>query len=203
MDYRAILQRIRQTVDQQAYLPYADSVDPRQRDAMLQIQNALQAADFDADEVRALAHRLHEMGSIDEVMLCSALHVVAASPRVRDYAEAARMVAAQELAAYRLGGPALGVNLASVDRHRGVIAFLLGQNDVALDYFSRAFERQHTAGNLANVMATLLRLGEETEARELLADVCTSFPAALAAALEQMIATDPDLALLRDEEDPS
>lgn len=199
MDYRAILQRIRQTVDQQAYLPYADQVDPQQREAMLRIQRAMQAS-ADADEVRALARRFHDDGAIDTVMLYSALHVIAASPSVRDYAEAARMVAAQELAAYEAGGPALSSNLASVDRHRGVIAFLLGQNDVALDYFSRAFERQHSAGNLANVLATLLRLGEEAEARELLTDVRRSFSAGLAETLDKMIAADPDLALLRSEE---
>jgi tetratricopeptide (TPR) repeat protein len=201
MDHRAILQRIRQSVDQQAYLPYADAVDPRQREAMLHIQQAIQATDFDASEARALAQRYHEAGAIDAVMLYSALHVIAASPQVRDYVEAARLVAQQELAAYELGGPGLAANLASVDRHRGVIAFLVGQNDVALDYFSRAFERQHTAGNLANVLATLVRLGDEAEARELLAAVRTSFPPGLAAALRDMIAADPDLALLRDSED--
>ena len=98
----------------------------------------------------------------------------------------------------RLGGPNLADNLASVDRHRGVLAFLLGQYEVAIDHFTRAFERQRSPGNLANVLATLLRLGDEDEARELLDQVQRAFEDDFVDALSDMIERDPDLALLRD-----
>jgi len=197
MDYAALFDRILTAVDETAYLPLADSVDPAQREAMGQVEAKLREPDFDPEEARDLARGLHQQGRIDEVMLLSALHVIAASPRVKDYVEAARLAAEQEMVSLRLRGPNLQANLASVDRHRGVLAFMMGAYDVALDYFTRAFERQHTPGNLANVMATLLRLGDEQEAAGLLDQVRSSFPAALVSALELMIAEDPDLALLR------
>ena len=86
-----------------------------------------------------------------------------------------------------------------MDRHRGVLAFQKGRFDVALEYFSRAFERQRAAGNLANLLATLLRLGDEVEARGLVGEIRASFPAALVDSLDHFIETDPDLALLRTE----
>jgi tetratricopeptide (TPR) repeat protein len=196
----ALFDRILGAVEQSAYLPFADVVPMEQRAAMGQIQSCLQAGD--GAGAQALVERLFAGGQIDQVMRCSALHVVAASPLVNDMGLAARMVAEQEMAALELGGPRMSANLASVERHRGVLAFLKGQYEVALDYFSRAFERQHAPGNLANVMATLLRLGEETEAAELLAQVRRAFPAELVTALNDMIQQDPDLATLRDEEDP-
>lgn len=198
MNHQALLDRILKAVDQQAYLPLADVVDPAQRDAMRAIEGALREESFEVEGVRALARGLHESGRIDEVLLYSALHVIAASPRVREWDVAARMAAEQEMAALRLGGPHLDANLASVDRHRGVLAFLMGNAEVALEYFSRAFERQRSAGNLANILAALLKLGEDEEARELHEQVRGSLPAALVAALDHLIAVDPDLALLRD-----
>jgi hypothetical protein len=200
VDYRAILDRIRQSVDQDAYLPLADAVPPARRAAMAEVQRALQAGDPALARSRAL--ELHARGDIDAVLLHSALHVIAASPHVRDYEEAARQVALQELAAWKLGGDSLPLHLASVDRHRGVLAFVHRHHEVALDYFSRAFEREHSAGNLANVLATLLRLGEEDEAQALMRSVRQSFPAPLRDALDQMIQQDPDLALLRPPESP-
>jgi hypothetical protein len=68
---------------------------------------------------------------------------------------------------------------------------------VALDYFSRAFERQHTAGNLSNVLASLLRLGDTEEAHDLLKQVRSSLAPDLIADLNHLIEHDPDLALLR------
>ncbi len=197
MDHRKLFERILSSVDTEAYLPLADAVDPSQRAAMEQIQHALQAIDLDADHARSLVHQLHASGKIDAVMQHSALHVIAAHPRVKDYAGAARHVAEQEFAALELGGPKLDDNLASVDRHRGVLAFLMGRYEVALDYFSRAFERQRSAGNLANVLATLIRLGDEAEASDLLDQVRGSFPERLVDQIDDMIEKDPDLALLR------
>lgn len=200
MNYDALFDRILHVVDQEAYLPLADVVEPRQQQAMSEIEQAMRKPGWDPSDVRGLIERLHRHGRIDEVMKLSALHVVAASPKVRDYAEAARLVAQQEMAAMTLGGPHLGHNLASVERHRGVLAFMMQRYDVALDYFSRAFERQHTAGNLSNVLATLLRLGDVEDARDLYRQVGSSLPKALVADLEHIISSDPDLALLRTSE---
>jgi tetratricopeptide (TPR) repeat protein len=198
MDYGALFDRILAAVDHDAYLPLADAVEPRQRAAMQEIEAALRDPDREVSAARALARRLHAEGRIDDVMLYSALHVIAASPRAQDLDTAAALVAQQELAALRLGGPNLQGNLASVDRHRGVLAFLIGEYPVAIDYFTRAFERQRSAGNLANVMATLLRLGDEDDARQLLEQVRSNLPRELTTSLDEMIAADPDLALLRD-----
>jgi tetratricopeptide (TPR) repeat protein len=118
---------------------------------------------------------------------------------VKDYGEAARLIAEKEVLALRMGGPELGGRLASVERHRGALSFLLGNYEQALDYFSRAFERQRSAGNLANVLNALIRLGDRDEAVELLAQVRGGLPAPLVRDLEQMILTDPDLATLRRE----
>lgn len=199
MDYAALIDRIMCEVDAEAYLPYADAVDPAQQQAMSEIEQALSLQDFDPDRVRSLVHSLHAGGRIDKVHKLSALHVIAASPKVADYDEAARLVAGQEQAAIELGGPRLQANLASVERHRGVLAFVQERYEVALDYFSRAFERQRSAGNLSNVLATLLRLGDLTEARDLLTQVRGALPQPLVRDLERIIVADPDLALLRTE----
>ena len=49
----------------------------------------------------------------------------------------------------------------------------------------------------AAILATLLRVGEEREALELLARIRTGFPKGIVADLDAMITADPDLALLR------
>ena len=202
MDYAALIDRILCEVDADAYLAYADAVDPAQQQAMSEIEQALSQSSFDPSQVRSLVHSLHASGRIDKVHKLSALHVIAASPGVADYDEAASLAAAQEQAAIELGGPRLQANLASAERHRGVLAFVQERYEIALDYFSRAFERQHTAGNLSNVLATLLRLGDITEARDLLSQVRTNLPQPLVTDLERIIAADPDLALLRTEVSP-
>ena len=201
MDYNALFERILGQVDQAAYLPLADVVDPAQQAAMVKIEGQLRDPQIPAQATEALIRRFHQDGQIDRVHMLSALHVLAASPKVGDFDLAARHVAEQEMAALSLGGPRLTDNLASVDRHRGVLAFLQGQFAVALDYFSRAFERQHSAGNLSNVLAALIRLGDVDEAQALLKQVRGAFDGALVADLNKMIAQDPDLAMLREEED--
>ena len=129
----------------------------------------------------------------------SALHVVACHPAVGEWEEAARLAGEQELAALELGGPRLEVNLASVDRHRGVLAFLRGHYDMALDHFARALERHRSPENFTNVLATLIRLGEEREALALLNQARRSFPSDFVAVVERSVANDPDLALIRTE----
>jgi tetratricopeptide (TPR) repeat protein len=202
MDYRALLDRIYQSVDSQAYFTPTYSVPPEQRLALQEVAEALRAPDFDADAVRALARRLHARGRLDRVRLLSALHVIEAHPRVANWAEAARLAGEQELAALDLGGPDLQHNLAAVERHRGVLAFLRNQYEVALDYFSRALERERSAENLQNVLCSLLRLGEEDDARNLLAMIRRSYPDAIVHQLNQSIRRDPDLALLREDDTP-
>ncbi len=200
MNYHALLDRILSQVDADAYLVDEENVvDPDQAPALREIKVALGQSPMDTHAVIALAHALHNEGRIDKVNLLSALHVIHASPHISDYNKAARLVAEQEQAALELGGPRLQSNLASVERHRGVLAFVQERYDVALDYFSRAFERQHTAGNLANVLATLIRIGDLSEARDLSNQVCRTLHPDLVTRLQQMIATDPDLALLRAE----
>jgi tetratricopeptide (TPR) repeat protein len=198
MNYEALLARILDTVDAEAYQTPSHHVNVEQRTPMRMVEQAIQAADFSADHVRALIDRLFDSGQIDAVHRFSALHVVACHPRVSDWEEAARLAGAQEHAALKLGGPSLQNNLASVDRHRGVLAFMQGHFEVALDYFSRALERQRSAENIGNILATLLRLADEPEARDLLRRVRSGFPKRLVDDVETLIATDPDLALLHD-----
>ncbi len=200
MDYQAILDRILHTVDRDAYLTPSSHVDPDQREALALVERAMQSRDFDPERVSALVERLYESGRIDKVMRLSALHVIAAHPAVGDYAEAARLAGEQELAALELGGPNLHANLASADRHRGVVAFLRGHTVIALDYFSRALERERTAENLGNVLCALIRLGEIEDAANLVRQIRDAYPTRVVGELMDRIHKDPDLALLREEE---
>lgn len=197
MNYDQLFERILRRVDDDAYLAGTESVDPVHHAAIQEIESARRDPTIPKSSVQTLIHALHHQGRIDRVMLYSALHVLAASPPSADYEEAARLTASQEMAALNLGGPQLQGNLASVERHRGVLAFLGGHYDVALDYFSRAFERQHNAMNLSNVLSTLIRLGDVSEAADLLRQIRTSFPVRLTKELDHLIRTDTDLALLR------
>lgn len=200
MDYEAIFLRIRQSVDERAYFTPSQQVDASQRDAMAELERFIRSEDFEPQVARAMAQRMFDQQRIDRVMLLSALHVIACHPKVGDWELAARLAGEQELAALDLGGPRLHDNLASVDRHRGVLAYLRGHYEAALDYFSRALERQRTAENLGNILCTLLRLGEEDEAWDLLQRIRSSFPRPLVEELDRAIENDPDLALLRTED---
>jgi DNA-binding phage protein len=197
MNYQALLARILQQVDEQAYLTPSSHLPEAHRVAMAEVASMLQEPAFDPSEVRAVVRRMYKDGRIDRVLMLSALHVVAASPRVQDWAEAARLIGEQEFAALEQGGPNLEANLASVDRHRGVLAFLRSHYDIALDYFTRALERQRTAENFGNVLCTLCRLGESDQASALLAQIRDTLPTELVSDLDTMIARDPDLAVLR------
>jgi tetratricopeptide (TPR) repeat protein len=199
MNYQSLLDRILATVDDQAYLSSTSHVDDRNRAGMQQVEAAIQDKAVSAESARALCHRLYRDGKIDQVSLLSGLHAIAASPTVMDYAEAARLAGEQELAALDLGGPNLNANLACVDRHRGVLAYVRGHYDVALDYFTRSFERQRNAMNLQNVLCTLLRIGEHSEALDLMNQVRRAFPDDMVHKLDTFIASDPDLAVLRTE----
>ncbi len=202
MNYEELVHRILHRVDEQAYHAEHEDLDDEQLGPINQALRALRDPSQGPDVARALTQRFSSTGQIDAVNALSLLHVIAASPQVANYEEASRLVAQQEHAALAQGGPRLSKNLASVERHRGVLAFKLGRFDVALDYFSRAFERQHIPGNLANVLCTLIRLGDVDDARDLRDQVLGAFPPDFTRELVRMIQRDPDLALLRKEDSP-
>lgn len=199
MNYQALIDRITQAVDERAYFTPAAHVDPAQRSVLQELERRMGRPDFDAETARAWLRGEHAAGRLDRVHWLSAQHVVACHPAVADWQEAARLCGEQELAALDLGGPNLEANLAAVERHRGVLAFLRRHYDVSLDYFARALERQRSAENFTNVLAALLRLGEHDEAQALLRQARGSFPANLVADIDRNVSTDPDLALLRPE----
>ncbi len=197
MDYRRILDRIRSTVRQGSYLVPAASVPESQRAVLEDVARDIADPESDPELLRRRIHQLHAAGRIDRAMLLSALGVLAASPSVRDYAEAARLAGQQELTALEEDGPHRAAYLASADRHRGVLAYLLGAYEVALDWFARALERERTAENVGNVLSAMIRLGELDEARQLVDRVQEHFPAEVATQLTARIEEDEDLARLR------
>ena len=198
MDYQTLLDRILDAVERKAYFtPTSHRKASKGERALPGLARMLATTGFDPDEVRAYIHAEFDAGNINRVLMLSGLHLVACHPSVAEWEEAARLAGEQELAALELGGPDLDQNLASVDRHRGVLAFLRGHYDVALDYFARAFERERSAENFTNILATMLRLGEEDEANDLLRDVEQAFPVPLIREIRANIENDPDLALLR------
>lgn len=199
MDYRSVLERIIEQVDAVAYLTPSAQVDPRHRQVLTEVGAMIQDPTLHPDAIREHIERQYRGGRLDRVHYLSAKHVLAASPRVQDWGEAARLAGEQELAALDLGGPYQQTNLAAVDRHRGVVAYLRGHYDNALDHFSRALERQRSAENLGNVLCALVRLGELPEARSLFAQIQATLPQALVTELIERVHQDPDLALLRPE----
>lgn len=198
-DYRFLLDRILRAVDQEAYLAPISRLRPEEREALRPFQDALASGTFDVEVLRAQVRALGDQGRIDRVKMFSALQMIACHPRVADWAEAARLTGEQELAALELGGPELDANLASVDRHRGVLAFLRGHYAVALDYFARTIERERTAENLGNVLCAMVRLGETQDAVLLFHQISASYPDLVVRGLVERIRQDPDLVVLRTE----
>jgi tetratricopeptide (TPR) repeat protein len=201
MDYNAILERILNTVDREAYR--FTSVHLPQPDAAAQkaVHDALANPSIPVKSVRLLVDEMAAKGEIDPVARLSLLFVIAAHPRIKDYAEAGRLLGEREIAVWSLVDARDDVDLerllAAVDRHRGGLAFLMGRYAHALDHFARALERERAFNNLQNVLATLLRLGEEDDARSLLGQIRQSYPAPVVEHLDLVIQQDPDLALLR------
>lgn len=199
MDLDALFARIYQAVDEVAYLTPVSQVDPTQQAAMSAILETFGSTEFDVNVCGDVIAKAYRAGHIDKVMMYSALHVLHAHPEVSNYTEAQRMVGLQEMAALEQRGPRLDYNLASVERHRGVLAFVQGHADVALDYFTRALERERTAENLGNVLCALARLEELVEARVILDSARRALPDGLVHQLNQRIESDPDLAVFRRE----
>ncbi|HJN72286.1 MAG TPA: hypothetical protein QGF58_00015 [Myxococcota bacterium] len=199
MSYRAILDRIFETVDEESYQTPVHRISGHEAEALAVFRDALRQPDWEPEELRALVRRLQAEGRIRRVTMFSALHIVAAHPKVKNYAEAARMTAEQEVAAWQDDGPDLNADLASVERHRAWLAFAMGRYEQALDYCSRALERERSGENLQNILCTLIRLREIDEAAALLVQIRRSYPASMVAELDSAIASDADLALLRTE----
>lgn len=197
MDYRDALGRIRAVVRRAHYLVPIDAAPAAQRAALREIAGLMAAPEADPEAIRRRIHQLHAAGRLDRVRKLSALGVLAASPLVHDLAEAARLAGQQELAALEDGGPHRDAGLASADRHRGVVAWLVGRPEVALEWFTRALEREHSAENLGNVLAALVRLGEQGEARAMLAELRAGLPEPIRSALAARVAEDEDLSALR------
>lgn len=197
LDSDTLFRRIQHAVDRRAYFTPTTSLPAEMREALDEVRAALAAPHFDAGAVRTLISALHEQGRIDRIRMLSALVVVASHPSVADHAEAGRLCGEQEVAVLQAGGPQLDQNLAAVDRHRGVTAFHLHQPDVALEHFTRAFERHRTAENLGNVLAALCKRGDLDEADRVVDQAHEGLPAAFVRELDAQIARDPDLAPLR------
>ncbi len=193
-----LLGRIHAALHSGSYLTPTSTVPVEQAVALNEVGDLMARADFDPDAVRRRIHQLHASGRIDRVVKLSALGVLAAHPLVRDYAEASRLAGQQEIVALETGGPNQLAYLASADRHRGVLAFLMGRYDVALDWFTRALERERTAENLCNVLTSLLRLGDLDDAVQLLQRIRACFPTELCERVNTIIAADDDLVRLRE-----
>jgi len=198
MSYHSIIERIRNAVSDSAYLVPTGHLDPSERFVLDELAAMIGQAGFDPDDAREQVERWHSEGRLDRPMKYSALGVIAASPGVRDYRTATQLAALQEMAALEIGGPDLDSRLASVDRHRGVVAFLMGRYEVALESFARTLERERSAENLSNVLSSLLKLGEKDEASELLARIRHAFPEHIRIGVERAVASDDDLLPLRD-----
>jgi tetratricopeptide (TPR) repeat protein len=207
MDYNAILERILNTVDREAYRFSGSHLSQPDAAAQKKVHEALANPSIDLDLIQRMVDQFHANGEIDEISRLSLLFVIAAHPRAKDYARAGRLLGERETAVWERaerGNNDAEIErlLAAVDRHRGALAFLMGRYAHALDHFARALERERIADNLQNVLATLLRLGEEDDARELLGQVRQSYPAPVVEHLDRVIQEDPDLALLRQENTP-
>ncbi len=197
MNTRSVLDRIHSAVSGSTYIVPSRQLREPWRQPMADLALSMSSPDFDADMAVLRVHAWHEQDRIDRIRLYSALSVIATHPSVRDYREAARCISLQELLCLEAGGDDLDVNLASVERHRGVLAFSMGRGRVALECFVRAWERERSPENLANVLAALLKIGDVLEAESLVARIRDVFPAELRSRLELLIDVDDDLALLR------
>ena len=197
MNTRSVLDRIHSAVSGATYLVPARQLPTPWRQPMADLALSMAAADFDAEMAVLRVQSWHEQKRIDRIRMFSALSVIATHPSVRDYREAARCISMQELLCLEAGGDDLDINLASVERHRGVLAFCMGRGRVALECFIRAWERERSPENLANILAAQLKNGDVLEAEELVEQVRDRFPEKLRDHLNMLIDVDDDLALLR------
>lgn len=189
-----LIGRVKRAVERRSYLVPVERQHPSLRAPMAEIAAMLRSPDAERWQIDARIDALRVSGALDEATAWSVRGVVAAHPRFADYLDALRCAALQEQAALSAGGDDLRARLAAVDRHRGVVAFLMDRPQVALEQFTLALERERSAENLANVLCALVRLGDLDAARELLSDVRRAFPADIREGVEWAVANDADLA---------
>lgn len=188
-----LIGRVKKVVESRSYLLPVERVDPAIRAQVAEIAAMLRSSDVERWQIDARIDAMRVSRELDDATAWSLRGIVAAHPRFQDHLDALRFAALQEMAALAAGGDALRARLASVDRHRGVVAFLMDQPEVALHQFTLALERERSAENLANVLCALVRLGDLESARELVADVRRAFPADVRAGVEWALANDSDL----------
>ncbi len=200
MDLDQLLGRVLRRIDRKAMVtPGTERIeDERERAASDELLRRLGAPGLDVAALRADVGRLRADGLIGDRRAAILLMSVAAHPAVSDLEAMARHIAEEEYAVLREGGDQLDRRRALVLHHRAVLAFLLRRYDVALDLETRAIELAVNADSLANLLAILLRLGEEDRARDLYAEYPAAFGRDLAAQVGRYIEADPDLELLRD-----
>ncbi len=199
MDFDQILGRVLKGVQSKAFVTPSEGIrDAREREIVGSVLARMEAPGFDVEGVRAEIEALGERALITPRRRAILLQTVAAHPAVGELEECARLIGEEEYLVLQEGGPELPRRLAVVHHHRAVLAYLLGRYEVALDLETRSVEVAPWSDSLANILAILLRLGEEPRARDLLAQMRASFPAAMVARVIDYIRQDPDLELLRD-----
>ncbi len=199
MDLDAILGRVLGRVERKAFVTPTDGIDDAtERQVSGEVLRQVGAPGADVDALREQVRQLRSDGTITPRREAILLLSIAAHPAVADYAAMARSIADEEYAVLAEGGPHLASRRAVVLHHRAVLAFLMHRYEVALDLETRSVELAPWPDSLANILAVLLRLGEEGRARDLLAQMPNGFGNSMAQSVHDFIRNDPDLELLRD-----
>ncbi len=199
MDFDQLLGRVLGRIEGEAFVMPAEGIeDADERRLVEEILNRLRPDGFDVEAVRADVRRLADTDRISARREAILRLTIAGHPAVNDLREMARQVGVEEFEVLREGGPKLERRLAVVAHHRAVLAWLLDRFEVALDLETRSVEAAPSSDSLANILAILLRLGEEERARDLLARLRPGFPTSIVDQVDDLIQRDPDLALLRD-----
>ena len=199
MDFDQLLGRVLGSIEGEAFVMPAGGIeDAEERQLVEGILGRLAPVGFDVEAVRADVRRLADQGRISRRREAILLLTIAGHPAVGDLREMARQIGVEEFETLSEGGPRLERRLAVVLHHRGVLAWMLGRYEVALDLESRSAEMAPSSDSLANILAILLRLGEEERARDLLERMRPGFPRPIVEQVDDLIQRDPDLALLRD-----
>lgn len=199
MDRTLLFERIFQQVESEGYLThrFTEHLPPETREEAEAI-----LADLDdgasLDELEARIRSAERKGLFHHRRALSMLCVVNSAPRFRRFRDACRYAGELEYEALlEEDEEARLYVLGALARHRGAVAYLMERFEEALDYFSRSLELGRSAQALGNVLACLLRLGEEEEADALLERIREAYPPSLVMDLETFINQDNDLAVLR------
>ena len=199
MDLEQLLGRVLGRIEGEAFVtPAAGIEDADERRLVEDLLVRLSPSGFDAEVLRADVRRLRREGRIGARREAILLLTIAGHPAVGDLREMARQIGVEEFEVLSEGGPKLDRRLAVVAHHRAVLAWLLERFEVALDLETRSVEAAPSGDSLANILAILLRLGEEERARDLLGRLRPGYPRSIVDQVDELIQQDPDLALLRD-----